>query len=152
MYKNYPLHYAHLLNKTLLYLKENSALSKDEVHTINRDEIPKPLFMQLIRHLEKHEYIFIEKNEKLSGGFNEQIYVSVYGLSFLEKGGFVNQYNAERAKYVWNIAKTIAATANAIIIILIAIYAVVVSNKSNQQEGQIRICQDSIIKLNKLIK
>lgn len=93
-----PLHYHNLIDKTLLFIKENSEISEEELPTIDYEELPKGLRLQLFRHLEKEGYTFHEKYEKVNGGNpTERLYISIKGLTFLEKGGFVNQYHSNIA-------------------------------------------------------
>jgi hypothetical protein len=145
-------YYIDVLDTFMLYIKENSKMSKGQTPTLKKDDIPEDIRLQLIRHLQKEELTFHEVTNKPDGSSAEKIYLSIKGLLFLEKGGFKNQYKVERAKYNWMIAKTIANAANAIIIILIGILAIVYSNKSSKLEVQVQTYQDSLSKLNGLLK
>ena len=141
-----------VLDTFMLYIKENSKMSKGQAHTLKKDDIPEDIRLQLIRHLQKEELTFHEVTNKPDGSSSERIYLSIKGLLFLEKGGFKNQYKSERTKYNLTIAKTIANAANAIIIIVIGILAIVYSNKNSQQEAQLKTYQDSVVKLSRLLK
>lgn len=81
--------------------------------------------------------------------------ISFEGVAFLEGSpkGFVGRpysfgQKKQMQKYSWSKAKTMAAIANALIIIAVAIWAVLVSDKSNKYEAQIKTLEDSIQKLN----
>jgi hypothetical protein len=103
----------------------------------------------IIKKLENDNYVYYYEHwSEGPRGYR----ITFDGLLFFEKGAFKSQYKAERAKYNWTIAKTIATVANAIIIILLTWFTIVVSNKTNQQEKQIQVYEDSIHKLNLKIK
>jgi hypothetical protein len=97
-YKDYPIKYIELLDKCLTWIKESSKTNSNEIYTVRKDEIEKPYWLPLIRHFEKDGYVFIEKHEKECGGFNERVYPSIYGLAFMESGGFANRCKNERKK------------------------------------------------------
>ena len=64
-------------------------------------------------------------------------YISFSGRLFLRRGGFQKESKILKRKNRWTIAKTIAATLNAISILAIAIWGVVVSKESKLKDKQI---------------
>lgn len=81
------------------------------------------------------------------------IELSTIGDYFLNnEGGFKLRYRQYLIRKSWTISKTIAAVANAILIILISIWAVRVAKKSANQQQNIESIQEEIIDLKNELK
>ena len=69
-----------------------------------------------------------------------------------EEGGFKSRYNTRILKKSWIVAKTIAAIANALIIIYVSIWAINVADKGNDLQDNIEKKDKVIIDLNNEIQ
>jgi len=124
-------------NKTLSVSEVSQILKLDfyKIHTLADDLLNENLVINRAN--------LATKDSKWHG--DKSLNLSPKGQFFLrEEGGFKSRYKTQRLKKSWMIAKTIAAVANALIIIYVSIWAINVADKSND-------LQDNIEKKNKFI-
>ena len=71
-------------------------------------------------------------------------YLTYDGLLFLEKGGFKYENKIERRRQSWIVAKIIAATLNAVIIISIGFWSIKVQSDSKEKDETIKKIEKKI--------
>ena len=81
--------------------------------------------------------------------------ITIQGFLFLEKSSFKSEINKGKRIMIWTTAKTIAATLNAVIIVIIGIYSVILTKQANSDKKEnVTLHQklDSLTSVNRLIK
>lgn len=137
----------------ILYDDSKLIFSRD-IHNKVTGNIEKDDLSRIINYLNEKNYIekIIDEspnNSKIRPPF--YIRITYGGVLFFEKGGFSNENKTLRLNHNWKIAKTIAATANAIIIILISIWAIIESRtepKTEKLEKEIKLLKEKVEKMN----
>jgi len=79
--------------------------------------------------------------------------ITTQGLLFLEKSSFKSEINNGKRIAIWTTAKTIAAIANAVMIIIIGFASVYVANQSNEdkiENKKLHHTIDSLTTINKI--
>ena len=79
-------------------------------------------------------------------------YITIHGRLFLERGGFMYDNKIHTRQAIWTVAKTTAATLNAISILFIGIFGIYISNQSNIKDIKISKLEYKIDSLSKNIK
>ena len=136
----------------LLY-NDSKLIYSQELHKIVKGTMEKDDLSRILNHLHKNNYI--EKiiddrpsNSKIRPPFFSRI--TYEGVLFFEKGGFKRENKTLRLNHNWKIAKISAAVANAVIIILISIWAIIESKKepkTEKLEKEIELLKNKIEKM-----
>ena len=138
----------------LLY-NDSKLIYSQELHTKVVGTLEKDDLSRIINYLSENNYIekIIENrqnNTKIRPPFFCRI--TYEGVLFFEKGGFNNANKTLRLNHNWKIAKTIANTANAIIIVVIAIIGIYISTESNKKDDLLKENQTKIDSLKNELK
>lgn len=99
----------------------------------------------ILNKLVDDKYVVKQLATKEGKSTNDKYFQITYqGLLFHQRGGFVKETKALNRSRYWMIAKTIAATLNAITILTIAVWGVLVSKQSNDKEREIQRLKSEI--------
>lgn len=120
----------------VLYNHNDLISSKDLFLNVN-EKITEHDLRKAINHFVNLNYIKKtiienENNSKTKPPYACEI--TYLGFLFFEKGGFKKENKILRQRNIWIVAKTIAAVANALIIIFISIWAIIESEKDSEVE------------------
>lgn len=137
---------------TILYNHNELISSKDLFAKVN-EKITEHDLRKAINHIVNQNYAKIkiiegQNNSKVKPPYTCEI--TYLGFLFFENGGFKKEKKILRIRNIWTIVKTIAAIANALIIILISIWAIIESKKDcevNKLRNEIELLKKTVNKV-----
>ena len=137
-----------------IFYEHNGILSSKDLHKKIDGKIIEHDVRKIVNHLTELNYVKkillpTENSSRISPPYTCEI--TYFGSLFFEKGGFNNENKTFKLNHNWKIAKTSAAVANAVIIILISIWAIIESKKepeTKKLEKEIEILKNKVEKMN----
>lgn len=81
----------------------------------------------VLYQLMSDEHVVFDERPAFGSRTYEGYFLTFHGRRFLERGGYMNEARIERRRAIWMVAKIVAATLNAIMIILISAIGLYVS-------------------------
>lgn len=140
----------------ILYNHNDLISSEDLLLKVNdkiTEQITKHDLRKTINHFVNLNYIKKTIIENKNNSKTKPPYaceITYLGFLFFENGGFKKENKILRQRNIWIVAKTIAAVANALIIIFISIWAIIESKKDSEVEtlkNEIELLKKDVNKL-----